>query len=145
MCCRYIFTNFPPLSSFLSLCPTQGHPTKTSNIHSYTHPTTWIQKIFNKGPHSKCILIPLHAFFSIAWTSFFSSSILIINPLYNLFLPRTYCFQILLFILPSIVLLSNPPFNIIASLAIIARCQSILHNAQTNKTSYPCSQVFLKQ
>ncbi len=61
MGCKYISIDFPLLSPFLSLCLTQGHPTKASNVHSYTCPTTWSKERFNKGPHSKCILIPLHA------------------------------------------------------------------------------------
>jgi hypothetical protein len=73
---KWIFTNFPLLFSFLSFCPTQGHAIEAFCIHLNIYPTTWIKERFNKGPHSKCILIPLHALFSTTWTSFFSSSIL---------------------------------------------------------------------
>jgi hypothetical protein len=39
----YISINFPLLSSFLSFCPTQGHPTEASGIHSDTYPIIWIK------------------------------------------------------------------------------------------------------
>ncbi len=48
--CKYIFINFPFLSSFFSFCPIQGHPTKASSIHLDTCRTTWIKERFNKGP-----------------------------------------------------------------------------------------------
>ncbi len=51
-----------------------------------------------------------------------------------------HCFRIFLLIMPSIVLLSKLPFNVETSLAIHSLVLS-----RTNKTSYPCSQVFLKQ
>ncbi len=75
MGCRYIFIDFPHLSPFLSFYPTQGYPTKAFNVHSYTFPMTWIEERFNKGTHSKCILIPLHAPF------FYNLNLLfVINP-----------------------------------------------------------------
>ncbi len=60
----YIFINFSLMSSFVSLCPTQGHPIEPFSINLDTCPTTWTKERFNKGPHSKCILIPLHALLS---------------------------------------------------------------------------------
>jgi hypothetical protein len=67
---KLISINFPLLTSFLSLCPTQGHPTEVFGTHSNTYPTTWIKERFNQGLHSKCILILLHAPFFITHTFF---------------------------------------------------------------------------
>ncbi len=77
--------NFPFLFLLLSFCPTQGHPIKASGTHSNTCPTIWIKERSNQGPHSKCIIIPLHAPISTARTSLYSSSIL------SILLTRTYC------------------------------------------------------
>jgi len=63
---KYISKSSPFLSSFISFYPTQGHPTKASGIHSNNYPTTWIQRCYNKGPHSKCTLVLLHALVSTA-------------------------------------------------------------------------------
>jgi hypothetical protein len=87
---RYISMNFPLMSSFISFYPTQGHPTEAYNIHLDAYPKTWIKERCNKNPHSKCILVPLHALFSTTQTSY-SSSILNIKYLQNVFLLKTHC------------------------------------------------------
>ncbi len=70
MGCRYLFNNFPFLSSFISFYLTQGHPTEASGIHSNNYPMTWIQRHYNKGPHSKCTFVLLHAPISTIQTSY---------------------------------------------------------------------------
>ncbi len=87
---RFLLT-FCFCSFLFSFCPTQGHPTKAFGTHLDTEPPILVKEKFNQGPHSKCIIIPQHTPISIARTSFYSSSFLNINPLYNLLLTRTYC------------------------------------------------------
>ncbi len=75
--------------SFISFSPTQGHPIEASGIHSDNYPTTWIQRHYNKGPHSKCTLVLLHAPISTTWT-YYLFIILQHHPFIVFVLPKDY-------------------------------------------------------
>jgi hypothetical protein len=64
--------------SLPAFCPTQGHPAEAL---AFTQTFALLIGLRRGSTKVPCICVPLHALVSIAWTSFYSSSTLIINPL----------------------------------------------------------------
>jgi hypothetical protein len=58
------------MSSFISFCLTQGHPTEAFNIHLNNYPTTWIQGVATKVPFPNAYLYFYMPFISITQISF---------------------------------------------------------------------------
>jgi hypothetical protein len=152
------------LSSFILLCPTQGHPTKASGIHSIIylqHGFKVLQQRSNffcfhhsstSTPHIIYLFLEQLAYFAeslVQWNST-TTSLVVHVPISQTankkkitqreklaYIALPFCFLSYLspLIMQTYTMLQLPPPS-------IARCKSVSHNTQTNKTpnpSIPCN------